>query len=240
MKTKNLKNAVGLVAGVVILSAMILIGCSKEDSWEPVEATTTTGSDILDSRDDGTWTFDKVHSNVMWETKYYGDNALLTGRFNSFDIDVYFDEQTPANSTIEAWVQLSTFNTGEPGRDAYGKCGPSYCGVAFDSVGADTAGNAILEPQSATDFAYFKSTSISRAGSGYVAKGTLDFRGVSKEVELKFNYTGQNTYTGTSGDRTYAGLVGEFSFNAISDFGVASTSIEDEIVVRIDCNLRKI
>jgi polyisoprenoid-binding protein YceI len=239
MKTKLLTLSATAIVGTVAL-VMTTVSCNKDDSFTPVDNTVQYGSDKIDIRPGGDWSIDKVHSNVMWETEYYGDNALLTGRFNNFDMDVYFDEAAPENSTIEAWVQLSTFNAGEPGRDAYSVtkvgCGMTYMGVEFD---VDTTANTIT-PVASSDTAWFKSTSVARKGSGYVAEGELTFRGVTKPVEMNFTYAGQHEYTSSTGAVSVrSGLAGEFSMNAISDFGIVSTSIADKVVIRVDCNMKK-
>ena len=224
------------VAGLLMLSFWI-VSCSKDNSVEPLTGGSSTGSDIIDSRAGGNYTFDKSHSNVMWETFYYGDNALLTGRFNIFKIDLYFDQATPSNSLIDAWVQLSTFNTGEPGRDAYGKCGPGYMGVIFDTLSVTPL---TLTPRAETDTAWFSSTSVQKYGDGYLAKGNFTFRSLTKSVDLYFNYTGLHDYTSSTGTTTRAGFSGHFNIKALSDFGINATAIADDVKIKVNANYRKL
>src|SRR5438045_3842377 len=86
----------------VLSAGLMLTSCSKSadsgsDSVSPAATTVNTGTDLLQS-DSGTdkrkgyWMLDKAHCNVMWETKFYGDNALLTGRFNNFMFKMRFDQ----------------------------------------------------------------------------------------------------------------------------------------------------
>lgn len=187
----------------------------------------------------GAWKVDKAHSNVMWETKYYSTGAPLTGRFNTFEIKVKFDAANPANTSINAWVQLSTFNTGESGRDSYGKCGPGYMGVKFDTLAKTSPTAYTLTPRASTDTAWFKSTSVARFGSGYMVTGNLTFRGITKQIQMPMSYTGVSTaVNSTTGKKTdRAGLVGQFDINANTIFGVNSTSINDVVTIRVDCNM---
>lgn len=74
--------------------------CKKENTFDLLAVSGNTGTDVIDARiggypptnytTPGAWKVDKVHSNVMWETKYYANGALLTGRFNTFEMKVNF------------------------------------------------------------------------------------------------------------------------------------------------------
>jgi polyisoprenoid-binding protein YceI len=180
---------------------------------------------------DGTYSFDKVHSNVNWETYYYAEGARLTGKFNNFNLKVDFNSADPASSRIEGWVQLSTFNTGEAGRDGAGKCGPGYVGVEY----LDT--NFTVDPT--TDSAWFSATGSVVEADHYVTKGNFTFNGVTKQVEFKYFFLGINQTTNSTGDVTNrAGFRGQFRFMAQSDYGVTSTSIGDEMIVTVNANFK--
>ena len=225
------------VVAVVLMAmsasvGLLIYGCSKEDSVTPLTSNPTSGSDVINISSTGTWGLDKTHSNVMWETLYMGANALLTGRFNNFNMEVDFREADLANSKIKAWVQLSTFNTGEPGRDGYRKCGPGYMGVQWDTIAK--------KPVASSDTAWYQSTSIVRYGDQYLAKGNLTFRGITKPTDLYFDYKGISSTTASDGKVTYrAGFSGHFKMLANTDFKVNSTSIADEVTVKINCNAKK-
>jgi polyisoprenoid-binding protein YceI len=215
---------------------MFVSSCNQEDSIKPIGLSVNVGSDTVSTVNAG-WAIDKTHSNVNWSTLYYGDNAFLTGKFNSFDIAIDFIQENIEASKISAYVVLSTFNTGEAGRDAYGKCGPGYMGVVFDTASTSPVK---LIPRASTDTAWFESTSIKTLGNGYVAAGNLKFRGVTKEVTMPFNYYGIHSYTSSTGAVTLrAGFKGEFKILAQSDFGISSTSIADEVAITVNGNFRK-
>ena len=185
---------------------------------------------------DGSWYFDKAHSNINWETAYLGENALLTGKFTSFNIDIDFDESNPEATTIDAWVQLSSALTGEPGRDYLGGCLNGYLGVVLDTL---PGGDHYISDKS-TDTAYFKSVSVSIFGDGYKAIGDFTFKKIAKSVDLYFHYIGQADYSSEGdGSNVRGGFSCEFEFLAITDFQVTSTSIGDKINVKINANYRK-
>lgn len=230
---KKLKLIPTLLTGLFVAALFFGISCSKEDSVQQLTSTSNSGSDKMSAGTSATstWTLDKSHSNVMWETFYYGDNALLTGRFNMFGININFDQANLEQSSINSWVQLSTYNTGEPGRDGYRKCGPGYMGIQWDTLAK--------KPIATTDTAWFKSTSIIQSGSGYIAKGNLIFRGITKPTDMYFTYTGINEYE-KDGVKSYrAGFNGHFKMLANTDFKVNSTSIGDEVTVRTNMNFNK-
>lgn len=231
MKNLKLWSLAALFA--VVMTSLLISSCSKEeDSVQSLDLTNTSktsGSDKVNFAKGGDFVLDKVHSNVMWEAFYYGDNALLTGRFNNFDIKMNFDEANLESTKITAWVQLSTFNTGEPGRDGKGKCGPGYMGIKY----TDT----LFTVDKTTDTAWYKSTSVIRHGDGYMAKGELKFRGVTKSVDFYFTYAGLNI--SADGKTMRSGFSGYFIMKANSDFLVNSTSISDEVKVRVNANLKK-
>ena len=236
MKTSILKVAV--VAGMAtMLFAAIIVGCKGDDVVKPLPYNGTTGTDAFETTSGNDFAIDKTHSNVNWKTLYQGGVAYLNGKFNSFNIHVNFDEADASKINISAWVSLSSFNTGEPGRDSYGKCGPGYMGVVFDTVSQSPVQ---LAPRGTTDTARFASTSVVKYGDGYLVKGDLTFKGVTKEVTMPMKYTGMVPYESSTGSkRLYAGLEGEFTFLAKTDYGVSSSSIADEVIVYVNANFRK-
>lgn len=181
MKTKTISGIIGGMAVVTAVSLLTIGSCTKEKIVEvPVEKIVTNtetiilnpslsdatnsgtdkivflnGSKTPAATDSGAWKMDKSHSNVMWETAYMGSATSLTGRFNMFDIKCNFNEADPSKTTVKAWVQLSTYNTGEPGRDAFGDGSSTFWNataakdkVRFDTTtGKVTTNTAIPETQ---------------------------------------------------------------------------------------------
>ena len=184
----------------------------------------------------GKWAFDKSHSNVGWESEYYNMAVtMLTGRFNSFGFNpmMVFNENNLASCSIHFWVQLSTFNTGETGRDALGKCGLNYLGIQYtDST------KVAADPIS--DTAWFHLTSISiDQHDGYILTGNmtmnryrplnghLDNEPITKPVSVHFSFNGQQYFppTGTATvGKLRAGFTARFSFKR-SDFEIGRAHV---------------
>ncbi len=201
--------------------AVFVAQCTHDDELVPIDSNQQVniqrGTDLVNSIADS-WTFDKAHSNVRWETAYQGSAALLTGRFNQFDVQIQFDESNPDLISITASVVLSTVNTGEPGRD--GGCLLNTFDVATSDVATFVSTSCEFDPFS----------------SGYLVTGNLTFHGVTDEVTMKLDYAG--TAFNESGNYDLAGFSGEFDFFATSIFGIESSSISDKVTVLINSQYR--
>lgn len=197
-----------------------LFTCTHEDlsNVDVPEPVYEYGSDIVKMSEG--WTFDKAHSSIRWETFYLGSAALLTGRFNSFSIELEFDEDDPEEIEIKASVTLSSVNTGEPGRDG---------GCLLGTFDTETS-----------DIAQFQSTNVELDGEGgYIAKGNLTFHGNINEVILKLEYIGTTYFPeGRNGPYYVAGFQGEFEFLAKTNFGIESSNISDLLRVKVSAQFR--
>lgn len=216
------QNSVWILA-ILLLGLTYIGGCTREN-----ELLVSNGPEIVRGTDktslsDTRWTFDKVHSNVMWETAYMGAAALLTGRFNSFGFNKFeFDEADPSKTSFEAYVLLNTVNTGEPGRDG---------GCLLGTFG--TAAGKTTEPENQA-IIKTKSVAFSTTDKGYIVKADLIFHGVTKEVTAKLNYAGKTSTTSNGVTTVVVGFSLEFPIMAKTDFGITSTSIGDNVNIR--CN----
>jgi|GEM_PF-6920939 hypothetical protein len=204
---------------LVLTLASFFTTCKKDDTITPLGGTPVAGNGIVDIF----WTLDKPHSNVCWESDYLDWSVgKLTGRFNSFGFSpkFIFDEANLGNCRINAYVLISSIDSGEPIRDALGACIRSYMGQTYlDSM------KTIVDPRS--DTAWFRSTDVRRSGNGYVAVGTFSFNryrapsgfpdgtAISKPCNLYFTYNGTQDFD-TDGDfindKLRASFTGRFSF----------------------------
>ena len=220
------KSKEGILGFFIVAFSLVgyVVGCTHDD-----EILASSGPDI--TRGDqkitiGTnakHTFDKAHSNVQWSTAYLGAASLLTGRFNNFGVTSFdFDESNAAGISFEAWVWLNSVNTSEPGRDK---------GCLLETFGTDTS---LTTEDENLAIIKSKSVTLSTTDKGYDVKADLTFHGTTKEVVCKMNYVGK-TLSGTS---EVLGFDLEFSFLAKTDFGIESTSIADNVTVKINANFK--
>jgi polyisoprenoid-binding protein YceI len=247
-----------LIIGSLVLSMTIIVSCKHDD--EAIESASikyTHGTDVLlpgnmTAGDTSQWKFDKVHSNVMWQSAYQGAAGLLTGRFNQFgladvtdskainyvttgqplqDKDWAFYEGDPSKTVLNGYVQINTSNTGEPGRDA-------GCNIAGMGTVAIVTGTQNLTAQ---NMAKIQTTKVEfdPAGPGYLVTLNLTYQGKlasPKTVSIPGYLTyvaKKNVQFGTAAAYGVFGLKLKFQFNC-RDFGIVSTSVADKI--EIECN----
>jgi len=209
-----------LCAGILFMLSEIT-SCTHED--DPIsqisESTFEYGDDVVEVSNG--FVFDHTHSSVRWETAYFGSSALLTGRFNDFEMFIDFDEANPDNTELMGKVILSTVNTGEPGRDA---------GCLLGTFG-------IVDGSPTTDEAIFMSTKVTHDNQGaFNVEGTLGFHGVDAPITGKLEYVGLTHFDAASGVRgaplNLVGFTFEFDMNAKSVFGIQSGNIGDVVKVK--------
>ncbi len=214
MNFKSLKTALG----TVLIVTAVFLSCKKKDQVTNLEGTLVTGNGVVDL----SWTFDKPHSNVNWQSKYMDySSGMLTGRFNNFSfMPKFMFNETDLNAcSLNAWVQLSSVDSGEPGRDGVGKCLRSYMGVTY----LDTL-KTVTDPIS--DSAWFNSTRFVRSGTGYAVFGNLRF----------------NRYRAPSGNPDGTPIIRPaimyLTYNGTSDFDTNGDLITDRYRTSFSATLR--
>ncbi len=235
MSTISKKSSLVLaLTSFALLGISVLFSQCKKDTETIIETVyvdpNDTGVFVPGTADiDTAWVFDKTHANVNWQSRYYDfSSTMLTGRFNNFNFNpkFKFKETDLANANIDFWVQMSTYNTGEPGRDGYGKCGLNYVGIVFlDS------NKTVVDPL--CDTAKFHCNSITvDPHDGYIMHGTLTFNRyrpasgfadgtpITKNMDVNLSYNGMRDFDSNKDgvmDKYRTGLTATFKFNR-SDF----------------------
>lgn len=224
MKIQRFLSAVTLLLLAGLTLIFLVSSCTHDDAvdLDIDPANFEYGTDEVTLADE--WNFDKRHSNVRWETAYLGSSALLTGRFDDFDIQLNFIEDQPDNISIIGKVILSSVNTGEPGRDD---------GCLLTTFNVENRDEAIFTS---------RSVAFDNVG-GYMVVGDLDFHGMVDEVTMKLHYLGSTFFDESSGlsgsPFTVAGFAGEFEINAKSIFGIESANIADRVTIKVNAQYKK-
>lgn len=65
-----------------------------------------------------TWQVDPVHSTILFSVKHMMISTAR-GRFEKFDVNVDFNEQAPARSSIRVQIEAASINTNDPKRDGH-------------------------------------------------------------------------------------------------------------------------
>ena len=114
----------------------------------------------------GTYNVDASHSNIGFKVKHLMISNV-TGKFDKFNGSFEYDEKTNTLKTLTGNVEVSSINTENEKRDAHLKSADFF----------DASKNPKLT---------FKLDKI----DGDTAYGKLTLRGVTKDVELDYEYNG--------------------------------------------------
>jgi polyisoprenoid-binding protein YceI len=144
-----------------------------------------------------TYKLDKNHSEVSFQIRHLV--SKVRGRFTDYDGTIQMDTQNPEKSTVELRIKAASIDTGVPDRDKHLRS-PDFFDVE-------------KHPE-----IVFKSKSIKKlADDRYEVLGTLDMRGVQKEVPVTVTLLGSMP---DRGGATRAGFEATTTINR-KDFGVA-------------------
>jgi len=124
---------------------------------------------------------DRAHSEINFTA--YAPLLDAHGFFDSFTVNVAFDPDTVANSTVEILIDPKFINTRAARRDAHLKTCDFFCVDSFPQIA-------------------FKSNKVTRVGPDrYNVDGTITMRGVTKPLtipgRLVFNEGGRARFNGT-------------------------------------------
>lgn len=239
---------------------MTMSRCSKSNSATPVTGNLPAlingplpGGGVLDT----SWSLDQVHCGMVWNVPFQNvANTNLTGKFTMFNFSsvgspnpaprlkytaFWFDPNNLSKCYMNFWMQVCTFNTGQPGRDGVGlniqagknPCGLNYCGVVYQDSTKDTVYNA-------WDTARFISTSFTQSGTGYIVQGNFTFNHyrqngdgngcadgtpITKPMTIYLAYNGMNdilTNGGPAG-KYWAGFTGTATIDLTQYFDQTAT-----------------
>lgn len=204
--------------------------------WNPSATPNPTYSNT------GALVYDAVHSTLNFEFPYRNWPSDFTGSFSQLSkVLINFDPANLGTSTFDIEVDVASINTRSPGgRDNRLTTvdTPTYSPASmFTELGCTMGTFGITANAAATDaspqlmttntnrYARFVSTSVVKLGDGYVAKGNVTFRGITKPTDIWFK--GVPPWTDPSNNRRYSGFEGRFIMNAKADYGVISSNITD-------------
>ncbi|HET6985604.1 MAG TPA: YceI family protein [Kribbella sp.] len=146
----------------------------------------------------GDYTIDTAHSRVGFVARH----AMVTkvrGSFDEFEGSIHIDGDNPQNSSGKVAIQAKSINTRNSQRDDH------------------LRSNDFLDMDNQPEIT-FVSTGIKQTGEAeFVVSGDLSIRGVTKPVEIPFEYTG--SATDPFGNER-VGLEGSVVINR-KDFGVS-------------------
>jgi polyisoprenoid-binding protein YceI len=117
----------------------------------------------------GTWKIDPSHSEVSFTVRHLMVSKVR-GRFTDFE-GTLVTGSDPAESSVEATVQLASIDTANADRDAHVRSADFF----------DVENHPVLQ---------YRSTSVRPEGDGFVVEGELSLHGVTKSVPLALEING--------------------------------------------------
>ena len=165
------------------------------------------------------WTIDGSHSSADFSVKHLMISTVK-GSFSEVSGTIEFDDATPETSSVEATIQAASVHTRDERRDGHLRSADFFDVETYPTI-------------------TFKSTSVEKVSdSEHKVTGDLTIHGVTKEVVLEVDYTGQAK--SPFGD-TRAGFTGKTNINR-KDFGLnwnaaletGGVMVSDKVVITLD------
>ena len=147
-----------------------------------------------------TWKSDPAHSEVDFSIKHLG-LTNVHGKFGTVDATLVYDEQDVAKSTVNATIDITGVDTGEPPRDNHLKTDTFFDVAKFAK-------------------ATFVSTSVAKGGSGLLVSGNLTIKGISKPVVL--DVSGPTAPVAGMDKKTHVGFEATTTIHRL-DYGLGSS-----------------
>ncbi len=167
-----------------------------------------------------TWVADSVHSEVDFSVSHLAISNVH-GRFGKVAAKIELNDGDVSKSTVNATIDISTIDTGDPNRDTHLKT-PDFFNLAQFPT------------------ATFTSTAVQKTSGGLIVNGNLTLHGVTKPVTL--------TVEGPKGPvpgmdkKLHAGYTATTTISR-SDFGIGtkfpSAMVGDQVSLTIELDAAK-
>ncbi len=163
------------------------------------------------------WEIDAIHSHAAFSVRHMMVSTVR-GHFNVLRGQLHIDESNPANSSVEAEVDVTSVNTQNEQRDAHLRTSDFFEADKYPTI-------------------TFKSTKVEHVGDqDYKVTGDLTMHGVTKSIVFNAEYNGQSNIMGLR-----AGLTAKTKINR-KDFGMefglvaeaSQIAVSDTVTIEID------
>lgn len=161
-----------------------------------------------------TYTIDAAHSSVGFSIRHIVSRT--TGKFNDVKGTIVYDAENPANSSVEAVIQIASIDTDNERRDNHLRSADFFDAEKYPTM-------------------TFKSSKVEKKGEVLNVTGDLTLHGVTKRVVLPVEILGVGTHPMTKA--AVAGFEANLTIKR-SDFGVntwtdAAGVLGDEVRVTL-------
>jgi len=170
----------------------------------------------------GTWKLDAAHSELSFQVRHLAISKVR-GTFETFDVTVVTSEN-PAETTIEATVDVASVNTKQEARDNHLRSSDFFLVEEHPTITFNAKGDDIVFD-----------------GDDFTINGHLTLRGVTKPVTLTGEFGGVIT---DDYGRTKAGVTASTKINR-QDFGVnwnaaleaGGFTLGDDVTISLDLEI---
>ena len=173
----------------------------------------------------GDYKLDVTHTRVG----FWARHAMVSkvrGQFNEFEGSAHLDAENPANSHVEITIKAASIDTRNPDRDNH------------------LRSNDFLAMQEYPDLT-FRSTAVEKLSQyAYRVTGDLTIRGVTKSVDVDFDFTGSvidpwgNQRVGFEGGTTINRKDWGVNWNAALDSG--GVMVSDKVNLEFEVEVVKV
>ncbi len=163
-----------------------------------------------------TWNIDTNHSKISFEVNHFF--TPVVGFFNNYKGELTFDETDLEGSSVNFTVQVTSVKTDSEKRDKHLQSGDFFDANKYPEM-------------------KFASTEIIKTDDGFMAKGNLTIRDVTKMVEVPFKVLGRGDHPMKKGVEIIA-IKGGLTINR-NDYGVGTGSwaatavVGEEVAINI-------
>ncbi|MDX1638377.1 MAG: YceI family protein [Balneolaceae bacterium] len=117
------------------------------------------------------WAIDKAHSRIGFEVTHFF--TPVTGKFNDYSSDIYFDPNNLAESSVDVEIKVSSIDTDNQKRDGHLQSADFFNAAEYPNI------------------TFTSDEIVKRSGqNNFAAIGTLTIKDVSKQIELPFTLLG--------------------------------------------------
>lgn len=147
---------------IALLGLSTVAAANGNDLDNPEAATTRAAPEE--------WNVDRSHTEIQFSVKHFF--TPVTGTFNDYDVEFWFDQENPANSSVKVTIQVASIDTRNERRDNHLR--------SADFFDADN------HPEMT-----FQSTGVRMVSENeMVATGDLTIKGITRQVELPISLLG--------------------------------------------------
>lgn len=166
------------------------------------------------------WEIDTIHSHVGFSVRHMMVSTVR-GRFNVLRGQLHIDENDPANSWVEAEVDVTSVDTQNEQRDAHLRTSDFFEADKYPTI-------------------TFKSTKVVHIEEqDYKVTGDLTMHGVTKSITFNAEYNGQSNMMGLRAGLTAKTKINRKEFGM--EFGLVAeasqVAVSDTVTIEIDLRL---